>query len=449
VEPTTFYLHSLGCAKNRVDSEVILGLLVEGGHQLAPDPLEARIIVVNTCAFIESATQESIDTILELAQAKKQGQCEVLVVAGCLPQRYGHEIAKSMPEVDLLVGTSSFSRLLLLLGLFQDGDPQQIHIDPPRFLMNAQTPRLLTAPFFSGFLKIAEGCANRCTFCTIPAIRGPYRSRPLDDLLREAESLASQGVIELNLVAQDTTAYGEDLGNAPRLADLLHALAKADLFPWIRLLYGHPRRISRRLLEVMGSHHSICAYLDLPFQHANPHILDRMGRAGSSSEYLGLVKTIREHLPEVALRTTLMVGFPGERESDFQELAEFVEQARFQRLGLFTYSAEKGTAAARLADPVSDEVKQERLDKLVAIQEQISLSLHQDLVETIQPVLIEGTSSETELLLEGRHVSQAVEVDGRVYINRGFGQVGQIMKVRITEAYPHDLVGEVIASDLF
>jgi ribosomal protein S12 methylthiotransferase len=448
MEPTTFYLHSLGCAKNRVDSEVILGLLVEGGYQLTRDPLEAGVIVVNTCAFIENATQESIDTILELAQAKKEGQCEVLVVAGCLPQRYGRKIAKFMPEVDLLVGTSSFSRLLLLLEFYQAGDPQQVHIDPPRFLMTAQTPRLLTAPFYSGYLKIAEGCANHCTFCAIPAIRGPYRSRPLDDLLQEAESLASQGVIELNLVAQDTTAYGEDLGNTPRIADLLDALAKADLFSWIRLLYGHPQRISRRLLEVMGSHDCICGYLDLPFQHASPRILEKMARTGSSAEFLGLVKTIRKHLPKVALRTTLMVGFPGERETDFQELAEFVEQACFQRLGLFAYSAEKGTAAARLADLISDEVKQERLDKLVAIQEQISLRLHQDLVGTIQPVLIEGTSLETELLLEGRHVSQAPEVDGRVYINRGVGQVGKIMEVRITEAHPHDLVGEVIASDL-
>jgi ribosomal protein S12 methylthiotransferase len=448
VQPTTFYLQSLGCAKNRVDSEVILGMLMAEGFKPVQEPLEAAVVVVNTCAFIETAAQESIDAILELAQAKEQGNCRLLVAAGCLPQRYGLELAESMPEVDILVGTSSFRRLPSLLERHQVGDGQQLHLDPPRYLMNAHTPRSLSAPFYSAYLKIAEGCSHRCTFCTIPVLRGPYRSRPLDDLLQEADWLAAQGVIELNLVAQDSTAYGEDLGETPRIADLLDTLARTGQFSWIRLLYGNPQRIDRRLLEVVARHDCICDYLDLPFQHACSHILKKMGRSGSTAEFIQLIETIREYLPDIGLRTTLMVGFPGEQEADFQELCEFVEQARFQRLGLFAYSPEGGTAAARLSNVVPDIVKQQRIEILSHLQEQISLTLHQRLLETVQPVLIEGESAETELLLQGRLASQAPEVDGHVYINKGIGQVGRITPVRITEAHPHDLVGEVNTIEL-
>jgi ribosomal protein S12 methylthiotransferase len=444
VEPTTFYLLSLGCSKNRVDSEVILGVLTDAGYRLEQDPLKAQVIVVNTCAFIESATQESIDAILDLARTKEEGECRVFVVAGCLPQRYGRKLARAMPEVDLFVGTSSFPLLATLLHRHHAGDPQGIYLEAPKFLMNSYTQRVLSAPFYSAYLKIAEGCGNRCTFCTIPAIRGPYRSRPLEDLLREAEWLASMGVKEVNLVAQDTTAYGEDLGSRPRLADLLDSLARTSLFPWIRVLYGHPLRVNRKLLEVMGSHTSICAYLDLPFQHASSRILRAMGRSGSTKEFCLLVDSIRNHLPEVTLRTTLMVGFPGETEEDFQKLYGFVEKVRFQRLGLFAYSPEKGTTAARLVSTVPEEVKQERLETLAALQTRISLDLNQRLVGTVQPAIIEGTSPETELLLEGRLGSQAPEVDGRVLINRGFGKIGKITPVLITEAHPHDLVGEIV-----
>jgi ribosomal protein S12 methylthiotransferase len=448
MEPTTFYLVSLGCAKNRVDSEVILGALLAAGYQPEKDPLKAHLLVVNTCSFIESAVQESIDTILEMAQAKERGACPLLVVTGCLPQRYGKKLARALPEVDLFLGTGNFRRLPLLLSRHQPGDPQEIHLDPPRFLMDAGTPRELSGPSYSAYLKIAEGCSNRCSFCTIPAIRGPYRSRALDDLLREAKWLASRGVRELNLVAQDTTAYGEDLGATPRLADLLEALAQTGFFPWIRVLYAHPQRITERLLEVMGSHPSLCPYLDIPFQHASERVLRAMGRSGSATEFLKLLDSIRGKLPGAILRTTVMVGFPGETEADFQELHEFAREARFQRLGIFPYSPEKGTAAARLGDPVPERAKTRRLRKLVALQERISLLYHRDLVGTTQPVLIEGTSSETDLLLEGRLPSQAPEVDGRVLINRGFGLVGKIMPVRLTEAHAHDLVGEIVGSEM-
>jgi ribosomal protein S12 methylthiotransferase len=294
---------------------------MNGGHKPVEDPLEARLIVVNTCSFIESATQESIDTILELAQAKQRGQCKFFVVAGCLPQRYGRKLANSMPEVDLFVGTSSFAHLPSLLANLQKGDRERLSIESPRFLMTSETQRVLSTPFYSGYLKIAEGCSNRCTFCTIPAIRGPYRSRPRDDLLQEAERLASQGVIELNLVAQ--------IGK----------------FSWIRILYGYPQRIDRRLLEVMASYDCICKYLDIPLQHVSARLLKAMGRSGSSEEFHEIIAFIRAYLPEITLRTTLIVGFPGETEADFQELYEFVEKAGFQRLGIFAYSPEKGTKA--------------------------------------------------------------------------------------------------------
>lgn len=444
MEPTTFYLQSLGCPKNRVDSEVILGTLMNGGYKPVEDPLEAHLIVVNTCSFIESATQESIDTILELAKAKENGQCQFFVVAGCLPQRYGSKLVESMPEVDLFVGTSSFVRLPSLLARHKRGDAVRLKLEPARFLMTSETPRVLSAPFYSGYLKVAEGCSNRCTFCTIPAIRGPYRSRPLDDLLQEAEWLASQGVVELNLIAQDTTAYGTDLGSGPRLPDLLQALARTGTFSWIRILYGYPQRISDELLNVMKSHDCICNYLDLPFQHVSSRLLKTMGRSGSAQESYELIAFIRKYLPEVTLRTTLIVGFPGEAEADFEELCDFVEQARFNRLGLFTYSPEKGTRAARLTSPVPESVKQDRFRVLADLQAKISLEYHKQLVGSVQPVLIEGISVETDLLLEGRLPSQAPEVDGCVFISKGFGHTGQIAAVRITEAHPHDLVGEVV-----
>ncbi len=446
MEPTTVYLISLGCPKNRVDSEVILGSLINAGYKPVEEPLDARLIVVNTCGFIRSATEESIETILELAQAKKSGRCEFLVVAGCLPQRYGRKLVKSMPEVDLFVGTSSFVHLVEILARNQRDDLERLILEPPRFLMTAKTPRTLSAPFYSAYLKVAEGCSNRCSFCTIPAIRGPYRSRPLNDLLQEAEWLASQGVIELNLVAQDTTAYGTDLEATLRLPDLLEALAKIGKFHWIRLLYAYPQKIDGKLLETMASHESICNYLDLPLQHVSGHLLKAMGRTGSAEEFFELVTTIREYLPEVTLRTTLIVGFPGERQEDFQELYEFVEKARFQRLGLFAYSPEKGTRAALLSDPVEESVKIQRVQALAALQEKISLDYNSRLVGTAQPVLIEGVSDESDLLLQARLASQAPEVDGCVLINKGFGKVGEIVAARITEAHPHDLIGEIAES---
>jgi len=422
---------------------------MDAGYQPVEEPLDAHLIVVNTCGFIESATEESIETILELAQAKKQGRCQYLVVTGCLPQRYGRKLVKSMPEVDLFLGTSSFVRLVEILARKQTGEVERLNLEPPRFLMTSTTPRTLSAPFYSAYLKIAEGCSNRCSFCTIPAIRGPYRSRPVNDLLQEAEWLASQGVIELNLVAQDTTAYGTDLDATPRLPDLLEGLAKIGKFLWIRVLYAYPQKIDRGLLQTMASYESVCKYLDLPLQHVSGRLLKAMGRTGSAEEFHELVALIRESLPEVTLRTTLIAGFPGETEGDFQELYDFVEQARFQRLGLFAYSPEKGTRAAPFSDPVEESVKIQRVQALAALQEKISLDYNSRLVGTAQPVLIEGVSDESDLLLQARLSSQAPEVDGCVLINKGFGKVGEVAVARITEAHPHDLIGEIAESEMF
>jgi ribosomal protein S12 methylthiotransferase len=354
-----------------------------------------------------------------------------------------------MPEVDLFVGVDSFEHLHSLLSSHEKGESDRVFLEPSRFLMTSGTPRVLSAPFYSAYLKVAEGCSHRCTFCTIPSIRGPYRSRSLEDLLDEAAWLAAQGVVELNLVAQDTTAYGMDLSDSPRLADLIEELAETGKFSWIRFLYGYPQRIERRLLEIMKSHGCICSYIDLPFQHASEPVLEAMGRSGSAQEFLDLIHMIRESLPAVTLRTTLIVGFPGETKADFEELYDFVAQARFHRLGLFAYSPENGTRAARLNNQVPDSVKENRLQLLADLQEGISLEYHQLLVDTLQQVLIEGRSPETELLLHGRLQSQAPDIDGSVLINRGFAQVGEIMTVRITEAYPHDLVGEVVEAELF
>jgi ribosomal protein S12 methylthiotransferase len=449
MEPTTFYLQSLGCPKNMVDSEVILGFLMQAGYKPVEDPCEAELIVVNTCGFIESAAQESIDTILDLAQTKERGRCRLLAVAGCLPQRYGYKLSRSLPEVDLFVGSSSFTRLVPLLHDHQKGDLPRLHLEPPRFLMTAETPRVLSAPFYSAYLKVAEGCNNRCSFCTIPAIRGPFRSRPLNDLLQETDWLAPQGVEELNLVAQDTTAYGSDLQPQLTLSELLEALAKRDYFSWIRVLYGHPHKITPKLLEVMASNESICSYLDLPLQHVSARVLDAMGRSGSAEKFHELIGMVREWIPDVTLRTTLIVGFPGETDADFQELYDFVKKAGFHRLGLFAYSAERGTRAARLSNQVEKSIKEQRLRVLADLQKQISLDYNSRVVGTIQPVLIEGTSNETDLLLQGRLATQAPEVDGFVLINKGFGQVGKIMAVRITEAHPYDLIGEIVEGELF
>ncbi|MBU2547738.1 MAG: 30S ribosomal protein S12 methylthiotransferase RimO [Proteobacteria bacterium] len=433
------HLISLGCPKNRVDSEYMLGCLAELGYRVVDDPAEAGLIVINTCAFIQSAVQESVETILAMGEFKRD-QGARLVVTGCLPQRYQNELAASLPEVDVFLGTGRLDRLADYLDKPPDG---RIQCQDPGFAPDRPGPRLRSAPFFQAYLKIAEGCSNACTYCLIPRLRGPLRSRPRTVLLEEASALAESGVVELVLVAQDTTAYGRDLAPKETLARLLADLAEIPGLQWLRVMYAYPSGLSRELLEVMAGQEKVAPYLDLPLQHASPAVLKRMGRSGRIDP-IGLVERLRRAVPGLTLRTTMMVGFPGETEEDFARLLDFVQAARFEHLGVFKFSPEEGTAAARSKTQVPQRIKEVRRRKLMALQRRISRGAQQQLVGRILPVLIEGLSEETDLLLAGRTAGQAPDIDGLVYITKGTAAPGRIEPVRITQAHDYDLVGEIV-----
>lgn len=431
----------MGCPKNLVDTEIILGDLARHGWQVVAEPEAASVLLVNTCAFIAPAAQEAVDTILELAKHKARAPEKRLVVAGCLPQRYGAELPGLLPEVDLFVGVNDFPHLARLL---EEGPGERLHIAAPRFDYAAPQPRMPATPPYVAYLKIAEGCSHRCTFCTIPRIRGPYRSRPLATLLAEAEKLAATGVRELILVAQDTTAYGREWGYRPGLPELLTELARLPGLVWIRFLYGHPARVNRRLLEVMAAHPQICPYLDLPIQHAHDAVLKRMGRRYTHAELRRLFAEVRAALPQVALRTTVMVGFPGETEEEFAALLELAVEVRFLHLGVFVYEPEEGTAAARLGPPVPRRTALTRARRLQALQSRIVKEELQRLAGTVQEVLVEGVSEESEYLLSGRLSLQAPEIDGRVLITAGQGHPGTLQRVRLTRVVAPDLLGEIV-----
>jgi ribosomal protein S12 methylthiotransferase len=436
----TACLVSLGCPKNLVDSEVILGLLSRGGYLLTADPSKADVLIVNTCSFIEDATKEAVETVLQLSRLKKKGRCRLLVVAGCLPQRYGEVLEKELPEVDLFVGTGAFQKLPQLLS---QKPKQKSFLPKSTFLYNEKTPRILSTPPFIAYLKIAEGCSNACTFCTVPKIRGRYRSRRLRSVLEEARGLAHQGVQELVLVAQDTTAYGRDLRDGTNLEKLLKGLVKVEGLRWIRILYSYPKpdRFTDRLLELMAQENKVCPYLDLPIQHIDDEILRRMGRRSKGTEIRSLLKKIRDFLPEINLRTSLMVGFPGEKESQFKALLDFVEEVGFDHLGAFKYSPEEGTPASRLPHPVPERVKDERHRTLMEIQKKISLKKYQKMVGQRRVVLAEGPQRERGVL-RGRLQIQAPEIDGSVFLY-GKAQPGDWVEARITQALPYDLVAKV------
>lgn len=442
----TICLVSLGCPKNLVDSEVILGLLVQAGYRLSTHPAEADILIINTCSFIREATEEAIDTILHYAQFKKQGRCRRLVVSGCLPQRYGRVLEAELPEVDLFVGTGDFQNLPSLLSRLSG---KKSFLSRPSFLYDEKTPRILSTPPYLAYLKIAEGCSRGCTFCTVPKIRGPYRSRTLRSIIEEARILADQGVQELILIAQDTTAYGEDLRNGTNLEELLRELTKLEGLRWIRILYSYPeaRYFTERLLELMASEEKICPYLDLPVQHIDDQILRRMGRRTPSSEIRSLLERIRSFVPEVSLRTSLIVGFPGERDSQFQALLDFVREAQFDHLGAFVYSAEEGTPASRLPHPVEEHVKEERLRTLMELQKEISCEKAKSWVGRNVHVLVEAQQREGDFL-RGRLRGQAPEIDGHVLL-QGKAQPGDWVEALITEALPYDLVGKIIKPPAF
>jgi ribosomal protein S12 methylthiotransferase len=433
-------LVSLGCPKNLVDSEVILGLLSKEGYLLTTDPSTADVLIVNTCSFIEEATKEAVETILHLSSFKREGRCRLLIVSGCLPQRYGKVLEEELPEVDLFVGTGAFQHLPKFLSRKPSG---KSFLPKSTFLYNERTPRILSTPPPTAYLKIAEGCSNACTFCTVPKIRGRYRSRKLRSVLEEARRLTDQGVRELILIAQDTTAYGRDFGDGTNLEKLLKNLVRVEGLRWIRILYAYPRadHFTDGLLELMAQEEKICPYLDLPIQHIDDKILKRMGRRSKAGEIRSLLTKMRAFLPEISLRSSLIVGFPGEKESEFKALVDFVEEVQFDHLGAFKYSSEKGTPASRLPHPTPESVKEERLKTLMEIQKKISLRKYQEMVGERKVVLVEGPERERGIL-RGRLQTQAPEIDGSVLLN-GKAQVGDWVEARITQALPYDAVAKI------
>lgn len=439
-------LVSLGCPKNLVDAEVMLGYLANDQYEVTTDEHQADIIIVNTCSFIKEAKQESIDTILDLADRKHDARCKLLIVTGCLPQRYQQELAKELPEVDIFIGTGDYPRIAEIIAEKKGLSEQLCYTGDPNFLFDEDLPRLQSSPYYTAYLKIAEGCSNCCSYCVIPSLRGAFRSRPLDKLLKEAKRLIANGVKELNLIAQDITGYGNDLSDGVTLETLIKELAKLEGLQWIRLLYAYPDGITDSLITLIREEEKVCKYLDIPLQHISDPILKQMNRRSSEVEIRELITKLRAQVPGIALRTSFIVGFPGETDEDFKKLVHFVEETRFDRLGVFCYSREEGTPAAELPEQVSERIKRERYKKLMRSQARVSFKHNRSLVDTEEMVLIEGYSEETELLLKGRSSRQAPDIDGQVYITAGNAQVGEIVKLRITDSSDYDLIGEIVSS---
>ena len=421
-----------------------MGQLVANGHELTPHPDQADVLVVNTCSFIDPAKKESVDTILEMAEYKKVGRARKLIVAGCLVERYHGDILAQLPEVDALVGTNELDRIVALC---EGMEPSPAAGEP--YLYHDLTPRVLATPRHFAYIKIAEGCDHPCTFCVIPQYRGRFRSRRFESVISEASRLFAQGVREINLIGQDTTCYGEDLGLKDGLANLLERLAAIETphEKWIRFLYAYPNKVNRKLLETIAAHSSLVKYIDMPLQHSSARVLKRMKRGGSGDIFLRLIEQIRRTIPGVAIRTSMIAGFPGETAEDFEELCSFVEAARFDNLGVFTYSDEDTSASFALDGKVDGRTIYNRKRRLMAIQRKISRARNRALAGSEVPVLVEGLSRETDLLWEGRTPQQAPEIDGAVLINDFEGaepRQGEIRRLRITETHDYDVVGTLL-----
>ena len=434
---------SLGCDKNLVDSEVMLGLLDAKGYQMVDDETLADVIVINTCCFIHDAKEESIQTILEMAQYKTEGRLKALIVTGCLAQRYQKEILEEIPEVDAVLGTTSYDRIVETVEEALAGNGH-LELEDVDALPLVDVKRLVTTGGHYAYLKIAEGCDKHCTYCIIPKIRGNYRSIPMERLLKEAEELAEQGVKELILVAQETTLYGKDLYGEKSLSKLLRELCKINGIRWIRLLYCYPEEIDDALIQVMKEEKKICHYLDLPIQHANDTILKRMGRRTSKQQLEKIVKKLRQEIPDIALRTTLITGFPGETQEQHEELMEFVDEMEFDRLGVFTYSPEEDTPAAEMSDQISEEVKEERQAELMELQQNIVFDQAEDMIGQEVLVMIEGKVADENAYV-GRTYKDAPNVDGLIFINTDEELMsGDFAKVKVTGALEYDLIGELM-----
>jgi ribosomal protein S12 methylthiotransferase len=431
---------SLGCPKNLVDSEVMMGLLEARGHELTNRPGDAEALVVNTCSFIDPAKKESIDTIIEMAEYKKFGSARRLVVAGCLVERFRNEISEQIPEVDAVLGTNELDHIVAHCeGVYDTPLPA---VEP--YLYHDLTPRRLATPRHMAYMKINEGCDHPCTFCIIPKFRGRFRSRRFESVIREATQLFGQGVGEINLIGQDTTAYGDDLGIENGLATLLDGLARIEGAGWIRFLYVYPNRVTQKLLDTMATHEPLCNYIDIPLQHASARVLKRMKRGASGDIFLELISRIRRTIPGVAIRTSFIVGFPGETDKDFEELCQFVQAAQFDRVGVFGYSDDETSESYHLDAKVDGRTIYNRKRRLMSIQRKISRKRNQALIGQRFPILIVGPSEETDLLWEGRLATQAEDIDGKTYITdfaEATPQPGDFGEIRITRAGDYDLFG--------
>lgn len=434
---------TLGCEKNLVDSEIMSGLVYERGYQLVDDKEEATVIIVNTCGFIDAAKEESVNTILDMAELKQTANLKALIVSGCLTQRYKEELMKEMPEIDGIVGTGDFHNINEIVDKALAGS-KPVHVGNPVFNYEQVLPRRLTTPRYTAYVKIAEGCDNACTFCSIPIMRGKFRSRSVESVLTEVSQLASQGVKEISLIAQDSTNYGSDLYDRFMLAELMNKVSEVPGIEWVRLHYAYPGFFTDELLETIATNPKICKYIDMPLQHSEDTILKRMRRPGRQRDSRELIRKIRARMPDAALRTSLIVGFPGETEEDFNNLKQFVTEMQFDRLGVFAYSQEQDTPASRLPDQVPDDVKELRANTLMELQRQIANERNGNRIGQEVDVLIERYDGRSDVYI-GRSQYDAPEIDGEVFVTNCKANIGEIARVKITHSFEYDLSGEGIA----
>lgn len=435
-------LESLGCSKNLMDAEIMTGILKEKGYEFVEEFAEADIIIVNTCGFIRDAKQESIDTIVELSQLKEFGKLKYLIVTGCLAQRYADELLEEIPEIDAIVGTGNFMNISEIIDRLES-EKNVTEIGNIEFAFDETLPRYVSTPEHMAYLKIGEGCSNHCTYCIIPKLRGKYRSRKIEDIVEEAKTLAAEGVKELVVIAQDTTRYGEDLYGEAKLAELLEELAGIEGIKWIRIMYSYPESITEKLIDVIATHDNICSYFDMPIQHASNRVLKRMNRRTSKEDIRNKVEMIRSKIPDAVIRTTVIVGFPGETEEDLEELIEFMKEIKFDRLGAFAYSREEDTPADRMDGHMDEEIKEERRDRVMMVQQAISEEINQKREDKVFEVLIEEEAEEGVYV--GRTQGDAEEIDSVVYVNSDEElELGSFVNVYITEAMEYDLIGDVV-----
>lgn len=433
---------SLGCPKNLVDSEVMLGIIRDKDFTVTNDPAEADIIIVNTCGFIESAKEESINTILQMSEYKTQGNCRYLIVTGCLSQRYAADLAQNIPEVDAFVGTECFTDIAWVIEQVLNGK-KVMHMEKNQTAELQAMPRMLTTPDYMAYLKIAEGCDNCCSYCIIPKLRGPYTSRPYDEVLAEAKELAAHGIREIIVVAQDTTRYGEDLYGKLMLPQLLKDLNDLDGIEWIRVMYCYPNNFTDELINAFATLPKVCKYVDLPLQHASNRLLSSMNRYDTKEEVEQLLNKLRSAVSGIVIRTTFIVGFPGETDDDFKELKDFVEKQRFENAGVFQYSQEEGTVAGSMPNQIPDEIKENRYHELMALQAEISEELHQEMEGKELTVVIEGFDEENPQLAIARSYREAPEIDGNIFVENAANlQVGQFVKVRVVQGFTYEMVAE-------